>query len=88
MSLPAQSWVIPIYRQMIDQELNALLPDRVSGLDARVVKEMSSPTHSRGGAVLFLARMAVWQKSQASVDTLRYKPTQKEGQLLQGLRSQ
>ena len=71
-----------------NQELNALLPDRVSGLDARMVKEMSSPTHSGGGAVLFLARIAVWQKSQASVDTLMYKPMQKEGQLLQGLRSQ
>lgn len=52
-----------------NQELNALLPDRVSCLDAKMVKEMSSPTHSCGGAILFLARMAVWQKSQTSVDT-------------------
>lgn len=54
-----------------NQELKALLPDRASCLDAKMVKEMSSPTHSwgRGRPVLGRDGMAVWQKSQTSVDS-------------------
>lgn len=60
-----------------NQELNALLPDRVSCLDAKTVKEMSSPTHSCGGD------MRSWPGSLVGKPCiLNVKPMQKEGKLL------